>query len=223
VGDPLPMFPLGTVLFPGVNLPLHVFEDRYRALVRDLLAEPDPSRRRLGIVAIREGYEVGSHGMQSAHRVGCEAQLLAAHELPDGRFDIAVGGRRRLVLEDVDGSGDYLRGEISYLDELVGEHADVAARQALSAYADWREAVSDSLVVPELDGDEHADDPLALSFALSSVVTLTLRERQQLLEADDGASRLAMLAAMLTDELAAMRAVPSLPATELSRTAWSPN
>lgn len=219
------MFPLGTVLFPGVSLPLHIFEDRYRTLVRDLLAEPVPSRRRLGIVAIREGYEVGSHGRQSAHRVGCEAQLLAARELPDGRFDIVLGGRRRLVLEDVDSSGDYLRGDISYLEERPGDGADEAARQAATAYARWRAAVVAAGLdgLPDLDLDEHDDDVLSLSYALSSAVTLTLRERQQLLEADDGASRLAMLAAMLRDELDAMRAVPSLPATDLSRTAWSPN
>lgn len=225
MGDPLPMFPLGTVLFPGVSLPLHVFEDRYRSLVQDLLTEPDPRRRRLGIVAIREGYEVGSHGMQSAHRIGCEAQLLAARELPDGRYDIVVGGRRRLMLEEVDTSGDYLRGEISYLDERDGAGAQEAARQALAAYTRWREAVTAAGVddPPEVDGDEHADEPLGLSFALSSAVSLTLRERQQLLEAEDGAARLALLTAMLGDELRAMRAVPSLPATELSRTAWSPN
>jgi hypothetical protein len=77
--------------------------------------------------------------------------------------------------------------------------------------------------LPDIDGQEHTGDPLSLSFALSSAVSLTLRERQQLLEADDGATRLATLTSMLSDELKAMRAVPSLPATELSRTAWSPN
>lgn len=225
MGDPLPVFPLGTVLFPGVSLPLHIFEDRYRSLVQDLLTVSDPRRRRLGIVAIREGYEVGSHGMQSAHRIGCEAQLLAARELPDGRYDIVVGGRRRLLLEEIDTSGEYLRGEITYLDERPGENATEAARYALATYGSWRKAVTANGVenVPDIDGQEHTGDPLSLSFALSSAVSLTLRERQQLLEADDGATRLALLTSMLSDELKAMRAVPSLPATELSRTAWSPN
>jgi len=225
VGVLLPMFPLGTVLFPGVSLPLHIFEDRYRALVRDLLSEPDPDRRRLGIVAIREGYEVGNHGMQSAHRVGCEAQLLAARELPDGRYDIVIGGRRRLMLEDIDTSGEYLLGEIDYLDDPAGDGADEAAELALSAFAGWRAAVTAAGIegLLEVEEDEHGDDPRMLSFALSGAVSLTLRERQQLLEADDAAARLAMLAAMLGEELNAMRAVPSLPATDVSRTAWSPN
>ena len=225
MGNPLPMFPLGTVLFPGVRLPLHVFEDRYRILVRDLLTEPDPARRRLGIVAIREGYEVGSHGMQSAHRIGCEAQLLASREHPDGRYDVVVGGRRRLLLEEVDTSGDYLMGRISYPDEEPGDGAPEAMRQALSAFALWQQALAATGVElsAEPDTADSADDPLSLSYALCSAVSLTLRERQQLLEADDAATRLTTLAAMLGDEMNAIRAVPSLPATELSRTAWSPN
>ncbi|MBA3782417.1 MAG: peptidase S16, partial [Nocardioides sp.] len=58
------MFPLSTVIFPGVQVPLHVFEDRYRALVHHLLREPDPEQRVFGSVAIRDGYEVGDHGAQ---------------------------------------------------------------------------------------------------------------------------------------------------------------
>ena len=59
----LPVFPLNTVVFPGVTLPLHVFEDRYRALVHHLLTIAEKPDRVFGIVAIREGYEVGKHGV----------------------------------------------------------------------------------------------------------------------------------------------------------------
>ena len=70
----LPIFPLNTVVFPGVTVPLHVFEERYRALVHHLLTISDKTQRLFGVVAIREGYEVGSHGVQSVHRVGCVVQ-----------------------------------------------------------------------------------------------------------------------------------------------------
>ena len=80
----LPMFPLNTVLFPGVVVPLHVFEDRYRALVHHLLEEPDPAERLFGSVAIREGYEVGDHGAQSLYRVGCRLQLTEVQARADG-------------------------------------------------------------------------------------------------------------------------------------------
>ena len=72
VSDRLPMFPLNMVLFPGVSVPLKVFEDRYRAMVHHLLREPDPTLRQFGSVGIREGYEVGDHGAQSLYRVGAQ-------------------------------------------------------------------------------------------------------------------------------------------------------
>ena len=65
MSDTLPLFPLGTVLFPGLVLPLHIFEDRYRRLIQDLLAGPEP--RRFGVIAIREGRETGITGVTALH------------------------------------------------------------------------------------------------------------------------------------------------------------
>ena len=95
----LPMFPLGTVLFPGVVVPLRVFEDRYRALVHHLIREPDPAHRLFGSVGIREGYEVGDHGAQSLFRVGCRMQLTDVESHDDGTFDIIAVGRDRIRLD----------------------------------------------------------------------------------------------------------------------------
>ena len=84
------MFPLNTVLFPGVSIPLKVFEDRYRALVHHLLREPDPTLRQFGSVGIREGYEVGEHGAQSLYRVGCRVKLSEVEPNPDGTFTLGM-------------------------------------------------------------------------------------------------------------------------------------
>ena len=88
----MPLFPLNTVVFPGVVTPLHIFEERYRALVRELAGIESVFDRVFGILAIREGYEVGDHGMQSAHRVGTLVQLTEVEAYDDGRFDIEVIG-----------------------------------------------------------------------------------------------------------------------------------
>jgi Lon protease-like protein len=77
VSTRLPLFPLGTVLFPGVLLPLHVFEERYRSMVRDLLDAP-AEERRFGVVAIREGREVGADGIRALHAVGCGIRATGA-------------------------------------------------------------------------------------------------------------------------------------------------
>ena len=92
------MFPLSTVVFPGMSVPLHVFEDRYRMLVNHLLTVEDPAARVFGTVAIREGYEVGDHGAQSVYRVGCMLQLTEVERRQDGTFDIVAVARERLVL-----------------------------------------------------------------------------------------------------------------------------
>jgi Lon protease-like protein len=219
----MPMFPLNTVLFPGVTMPLHVFEDRYRALVHHLLSIPEKADRVFGVVAIREGYEVGSHGAQSVHRVGCLAQMTSVEPHPDGRFDIEVVGRQRIRLDSMDTSGSYLVGEVQLLeDEPVGPDPDNEAGRTLALFQAYRAQLSELRGAEVLDGI-FPRDPTYLSYSLAATCLLTLRERQALLETDTARERLIMLRLSLREEMRAMRAIPSLPATEVARTAWSPN
>ena len=69
----MPLFPLGTVLYPGLVLPLHIFEERYRQLVGDLLDGPEP--REFGVIAIRKGRETGVDGVSALYEIGCAAAL----------------------------------------------------------------------------------------------------------------------------------------------------
>ncbi len=227
VTDQLPMFPLNTVLFPGQTLQLHVFEDRYRALVHHLLTIPDRSQRLFGVVAIREGYEVGTQGVQSVHRIGCVAQMTTVVPGDDGTFDIEVVGRERFRLESMDASGAYLVGTV----ETTSDAGDPAAgptgtseqaTRTAETFAAYRARLSELRGVDVLDV-ELPTDPVYLSYTLAATCLLTLRERQALLETGSAEERLVMLRHAMREELRAMRAVPSLPATEVSRTGWSPN
>src|ERR1700754_2100162 len=101
------MFPLNTVLFPGVSVPLTVFEDRYRALVHHLLRIDDPAARLFGSVGIREGYEIGDHGAQSLYRVGVRLQLSEVEANADGTFDVVAVGQERIQLDRLDTSGPF--------------------------------------------------------------------------------------------------------------------
>lgn len=220
----LPIFPLGLVAFPGMALPLHVFEDRYRALVRDLLALEDPEERTFGVVAIREGYEVGSFEARSMYRTGCVMQLRVVESYPDGRFDISAVGRGRMRVLDTDTERPYLRAEVAALTAPVEDPVDVAeqAARTLAAFQLYRAHVS------ELRGDEVMTgtlpaDPELLSYSLAATCSLPLVDRQHLLEAPSTTERLGLLRRQLRAELRAMQAVPSLPATEVARTGWSPN
>lgn len=209
------------MLFPGQSLPLHVFEERYRALVRDLLTVPDPAKRLFGTVAIREGYEVGDTGAQSLYRIGCLVQLTEISERPDGSYDVVGVCRSRIRLDRLDGSGTYPVGEVTDLDAGEGNVPTSAVDEALAAFVRYRDQIA------QWRGDPFEgrlpSDPHYLSWTLSALTPLPLSERQSLLEADTTYERLSLVTTLLVDELRAMRAVPSLPATEVARTRWSPN
>ena len=117
MSETLPLFPLGAVLYPGMLLPLHIFEERYRQLVRDLLEGSDP--RRFGVIAIRKGRETGIDGVHSLYEVGCVATLRRVEQLEDGRFDIITVGTQRFKLLSLDETRPYLQGEVELLDDDV--------------------------------------------------------------------------------------------------------
>ena len=211
----LPLFPLGTVLFPGMLLPLHVFEERYRQLVRDLLVAPHESRV-FGVVAIREGREVGSDGVRALHGVGCVARLRRVEPYDDGRFDVVTSGSQRFRLVALDESRPYLRGEVELLGEPDGRRAADLASRVAAAYAVYRKALGAA-------EEESADDARALSYSVAAGAVLDLTVRQRLLEVPDTASRLAAELALLRRETTLLSVLPSLPAVELTRVPASPN
>ena len=218
----LPLFPLGTVLLPGAQLPLQIFEPRYVALLRDLLAGQDERSPVFGVVAIREGYEVGERGGQSVHRIGCLLQLTEVEQHDDGTFDIVAVGRSRLRLEGMDASGPFLSGTIDVIRESESEIDPALAEAARNTFEDYREALSVIHGHEVLEGS-LPKDPTYLSWSLAATCLLTLPDRQSLLEAESSSIRLGMLITLLREELRAIAAIPSLPATELARTGWSPN
>ncbi|MGK5172507.1 LON peptidase substrate-binding domain-containing protein [Geodermatophilus sp. CPCC 205761] len=136
MGDLIPLFPLGTPLFPGVVLPLHVFEPRYRRLIRDLLAVPEGQERFFGVVGIRQGWEVERVAPAEAlYDVGCTARLKAIRPQPDGGFRIVTVGGDRFRLLDVVVAEDppYLRAEVEWLAEEEAAEEAAGDQEGLAA------------------------------------------------------------------------------------------
>jgi uncharacterized protein len=221
VTDALPMFPLNAVLFPGVSVPLTVFEDRYRALIHHLLRIDDPAQRVFGSVGIREGYEVGEHGAQSLYRVGCRVQLTEVDAHADGTFDVVAVGLERIQLDRLDTTGPFPVGHVVERPERETEVAESILERARIAFTAYRAALADIRSDP-YEGTLPRD-PTYLSWTLAAVAPLPMPERQSLLEAEDAGERLILVTDLLRTELRAMNVIPSLPATEVARTRWSPN
>ena len=215
------MFPLNAVLFPGVSVPLTVFEDRYRAMVHHLLRVDDPAERLFGSVGIREGYEVGDHGAQSLFRVGCRVQLTEVESHPDGTFDIVAVGLERIELERLDTTGTFPVGHVVDRPEAPADVPGEILERARATFTAYRSALA-AIRSDPYDG-QLPKDPTYLSWTLAAVAPLPMQERQALREAEDAAMRLVMVTDLLRTELRAMNVIPSLPATEVARTRWSPN
>ena len=219
--DRIPMFPLNSVVFPGVTVPLHVFEDRYRALMHHLLRIEDPADRVFGSVAIREGYEVGDHGAQSLFRVGVRLQLAEAEARPDGTFDIVAIGRDRIRLGRLERGDLFPVGEVDDIPEPEVRVPQELVDRARATFTAYRHALS------EISADPYTGslptDPAYLAWVLAACAPLPMSERQQLLEAPDAEERLVLVTELLRGELRTMNVITSLPATEVARTRWSPN
>jgi Lon protease-like protein len=218
----MPLFPLGTVLYPGLVLPLHIFEERYRQLVRDLLAGPEP--RCFGVVAIRKGRETGIDGVGALHEIGCTATLHQVTPFEDGRFELVTVGSQRFRLLALDQSQPYLQGEIDLLAEETGDEAAaaVAAQAVRRAFGEYLAALAvhraARITLPELP-----DEPVLLSYLVAATMIVELADRQRLLAEPDAAARLAAERAMLARETAMLRTLPSTPATDLRNSPYNPN
>lgn len=142
----LPLFPLHSVLCPGVALPLHIFEERYRLLVSRCIDRSEP----FGVVLLRAGREVGDRDGRLAE-VGTTAVIRRAGRYPDGRYDIVTVGERRFRIGSVDHDREpYLVGDVTLIGETVGGDADAGrmARRVGQRFLRYLE-----LLQPALEGD----------------------------------------------------------------------
>lgn len=191
----VPLFPLRLVLFPGRQLPLHLFEDRYLQMLSDLL-EGD---RRFGVIAIRDGNDVDP--LPEVHRVGCLAEVQQVTRLPDGRADIVARGIQRFRLDHRHPPDPYQRASISLLED-ADDGADprrvAALREALRPYLT-------QLGAPEELASQLPDSPDHLAWLAAAAAQVEISEQQALLELDSTRERVDETLALLRRESSLMR------------------
>jgi len=182
----LPLFPLGTVLFPGGLLPLKIFEQRYVDMTKACLRDSTP----FGVCLIKEGREVGEPA--APHAVGCLAQIEQWDVPHPNLFAVlARGGERFRILGASVGTNGLITGRIEMLPEPTRpETVDRACQEVLRLAIE--RAGTDS--VP---GPIQLDDAVWVSYRLAEILPIAPAEKQALLEIDDTTERLAQLHALL--------------------------
>jgi Lon protease-like protein len=180
--DRIPLFPLNVVLFPGEQLPLHIFEPRYRRMVRECL----DSKSRFGLLLAMPNGVV---------HVGCTAEILEVlKSYDDGRLDIITVGRDLFQVCDIQSDDSLLRGDIDYLEDL-DSLPDATLRNQLIEYYETCHTILFSSLPRDLDS------PLSnqLSFTIAAALPLDLLWKQQILEIRSEADRQQRLIAYLRD------------------------
>lgn len=176
--DTLPLFPLGTVMLPGILLPLRVFEPRYVAMMGQLGRTDEP----FGVVAIRRGREVGDPTPE-LYGVGCRASVRSVTPLGDQLAVEALTGRRFRLHTVHDDRAPYLVGEVSWLEEEGEVPGDLTGR-AVEAFSAFTHSVG-----ARVDG-LPTNDPHRLTSAILDGLGQPPPELQAVLEAGDAATRL---------------------------------
>lgn len=189
----LPLFPLPTVLFPGAMLPLHIFEPRYRQMIRDVLE----SHRALAVVLVTDPTAVDEHGHPAIAEVAGAGVIVDHTELPSGRFNVLVRGRARVRLLELPFIEPYRRAQATVLEPPAIDvpQSDVSALiSAASAFTARVRERDPSFEFP-LPRDAPASQ---IADLCAHHLVLDARERQQILETLDPVHRARRVAEALT-------------------------
>jgi Lon protease-like protein len=239
----LPIFPLHTVAFPHLPLPLHVFEERYRVMMTDVMADDSPYAGRFAVSLITAGPEVGEGAEVAYSRVGTIVEVHSADRFDDGRWGLLAVGVERAAIGAEDRSGPYAVADLEPLAEVDGDRTRAIGllprvQTALDAYlvtvkrfvasaasigAESREITDVAASLDEvLKPIRLPEEPLAASYAVAGVLQIERVRKQALLELPDAATRLDAELALLRRE-AELLADGAMPPVSTGDLTFHPN
>jgi Lon protease-like protein len=211
MGVEIPLFELGVVLFPHMPLSLHVFEERYRAMLRHC----EERGTSFGVVGIREGVEVG--GGAVSYDVGTLAQIRRLEKLPDGRANLLVTGASRFRIVRRSTAHPFPAGEVEYLEDDPGDQAQLdrhaaEVRESFQRYA----ATLQQLASQQPTVEELPDDPELLGYLAAAALQVETAHKQRLLEAPTAAERLRLCLELLRREEALLERMLAHSSTRIA-------
>ncbi len=199
----LPLFPLNTVLFPGMPLALHVFEERYKTMMQAILADHGP----FGVVLIHHGDEAGGP-LAEPHAIGCTARVVQVEALPDGRLNLVAMGDARFQLHGLSRERPYLMGEAELLPMIVGDRATVdRGAQTLRPWLKAYLAMLSKVAAVQYDLDLLPEDPVSLAHLAAYLLDTAAGEKQRLLASDSAADLVTRVVALYRAEIPLLRAM----------------
>lgn len=173
----IPVFPLNAVLFPGMILPLHIFEERYKVMINQCLQE----RRPFGVVLIREGREVGA--LATPHDVGTMAAIKSANRLEKDELEIMVVGLSRFRIDRMVTTWTYPRAEVTDfpLQEGNRARARILARQVRALFLTYVKSLEEATNL-QLKMNEVPDEPETIAALVAIAMQIELRDKQHIIE-----------------------------------------
>lgn len=191
---PLPLFPLNLVLYPGMMLPLHIFEERYRSMIRECFEQ----KKHFGVILIKEGQEVG--GSAIPVKIGTTARIIDLQEVGDGRMHILTRGVERFAVQDITQGSPYLIAEVLPLEDEVDKVTNDIAAEVRRDYCKFLGRMT--RLSGTAQGDAHVpQEAAALSFAIAAKLGASIQippvVRQAWLEAPSVHQRLTELSSVL--------------------------
>ncbi len=200
----LPLFPLNTVLFPGMPIQLHIFEQRYRLMIRRCHSDGQP----FGVVLIHSGVEAYGPAAEPV-RVGCTARIARLVPLEDGRMNLTALGEERFRISKLNHDQPYLVGQVESLPLEAPSSIGLlrAARQLTPRVKEYLRLVSQLNPKEPVDLDEidFPEDPLLLIHLAASLLQVPAVEKQPLLEAHSAGELMAEVFRLYRRETAVLR------------------
>ena len=199
----LPIFPLNTVLFPGMQLPLHIFEARYKQMIGKCLE----SDKVFGVNLIKHGSEALGP-LPEPFFIGCTARIIESQPLEEGRMQITAIGERRFRIQELIGDRPYLVGSVEYQPFAVGQPEELQhGVERLSPKVRQYINLLNQIETVDLDPDNLPQDPLMQGYLAAALLQMPPNEKQKLLESKSALELINSTYQVYSREIAFLRAV----------------
>lgn len=201
----LPLFPLNTVLFPDMPLPLHIFEERYKIMMDTCIQEKRP----FGVVLIREG-AAEFDPLVTPHPIGCTAKIIQVQHLNEGDLFIMAVGEKRFRIHSLQRDKPYLVGQVEYapLETEQVKSLDKAVHRLYPLVVDYLNILAQVGKV-EFDTSQIPTDPSTFVYLAASIIQVPVEKKQNFLAEDDATQLLNDLRHVYHEEVPLLRLIPA--------------